>query len=80
MMTDFCQNMAGVVTFTLPAGLGGAESAGRVVSLLHAEAVHGPPPATIYHHYWNSARQLCFERARHRSNAVSTKPWRLPHT
>ena len=48
---DFCQNMAGFVTFAMPAGVTGPEAAGRKVSMLHAEAVHGPPPAAIFHHY-----------------------------
>ena len=52
---DFGQNMAGVVTFSLPAGVAGPQSAGTTVSLLHAEAVHGPPPAKIFHHYGNTA-------------------------
>ena len=52
---DFGQNMAGLVTFKIPSGVAGPESAGTTVSMLHAEAVHGPPPAKIYHHYGNTA-------------------------
>ena len=55
---DFGQNMAGVVTFSLPAGVGGPQSAGRTVSLRHAEAVHGPPPAKIFNQLYDHTKEI----------------------
>lgn len=49
---DFCQNMAGFVTLRIPEGLDVTPM--TEVSMLHAEAVHGPPPAPIFHHYGNT--------------------------
>jgi alpha-L-rhamnosidase len=54
---DFCQNMAGFTTLQIPAGLATGVSS---VSMLHAEAVHGPPPAAIYHHYSNTAETATY--------------------
>ncbi len=48
-MFDFCQNMAGFCTLRVPEGLDTV--AGTNISLWHAEAIHGPPPAPIFHHY-----------------------------
>jgi alpha-L-rhamnosidase len=43
---DFCQNMAGFTTLRLNEGVDVVAN----VTQLHAEAVHGPKPAPIYHH------------------------------
>lgn len=50
---DFCQNMAGFTTLRVPAGAAVVPNA--TISQLHAEAIHGPPPSTIFHHYHNAA-------------------------
>ena len=52
---DFCQNMAGYTILRIPAGAITGDYAGQNVSILHAEAIHGPPPSPIYHHYGNTA-------------------------
>eukprot|EP00658_Telonema_sp_P-2_P052760 TRINITY_DN4103_c0_g1_i5.p1 TRINITY_DN4103_c0_g1~~TRINITY_DN4103_c0_g1_i5.p1 ORF type:complete len:454 (+),score=88.83 TRINITY_DN4103_c0_g1_i5:167-1528(+) len=48
---DFGQNMAGFTTLHIPEGVCSFPSN---ISQLHAEAVHGPPPAGVYHHYGNT--------------------------
>ena len=55
---DFCQNMAGIVEFFLPSGVAGPAMRGTNVTMVHAEAVHGPPPASINHHYRNTKEVL----------------------
>ena len=46
---DFCQNMAGFTTLRVPEGIASESSVG--IAQLHAEAIHGPKPAAVYHHY-----------------------------
>ena len=53
---DFGQNMAGFVTLRIPSGI--ATAAGTNISMLHAEAVHGPPPAKIFHHYGGANKEV----------------------
>jgi alpha-L-rhamnosidase len=55
---DFCQNMAGFTTLNIPAGL--TTGATSNISLLHAEAIHGPKPASIFHHYGNTKETLTY--------------------
>lgn len=50
---DFCQNMAGFTTLRIPDGI--ATTAGVSIAQQHAEAIHGPKPSKIYHHYGNAA-------------------------
>ena len=49
---DFCQNMAGFTTLTVPEGL--ATDAGHMLQIQHAELIHGPKPAAIHNHYKNA--------------------------
>lgn len=49
---DFGQNMAGIATLAVPEGVD--QTPGTRIELLFAEAVHGPPPAPIFHHYGNA--------------------------
>ncbi len=53
-MFDFCQNMAGFTILDIPEGAATGQYRGLNVSILHAEAVHGPKPAPIFHHYGNT--------------------------
>ena len=53
---DFCQNMAGFVTLRIPEGLTAGLS-GQNVSMLHAEAIHGPK-GPIFHHYSRYTREI----------------------
>ena len=57
---DFCQNMAGYTILNIPTGAATAKYAGLNVSIQHAEAIHGPPPAAIFHHYSNTAEVCCW--------------------
>ena len=45
-----------MVTLAIPAGL--STTAGQNISMLHAEAVHGPPPAPVFHHYPPPIREI----------------------
>eukprot|EP00043_Microstomoeca_roanoka_P006639 m.64551 g.64551 ORF g.64551 m.64551 type:complete len:1035 (+) comp13499_c0_seq1:75-3179(+) len=55
---DFCQNMAGFTTLRVPEGA--AMEAGVSITQIHAEALYGPPPAPIHHHYSNTAEQAIY--------------------
>ncbi|EGD77258.1 hypothetical protein PTSG_12712 [Salpingoeca rosetta] len=55
---DFCQNMAGFTTLRVPEGA--AVQAGVNITQIHAEAVYGPPPAPIHHHYSNTAEKAVY--------------------
>ena len=55
---DFCQNMAGIVTFKIPKGVAGSKYAGHIVRFGHGEALLGPPPAGVNtDHYGGVAPQ-----------------------
>lgn len=51
---DFCQNMAGYTLLHVPEGMATPQYAGQNISIFHAEAIHGPPPSPIFHHYTNT--------------------------
>lgn len=56
---DFCQNMAGFVTLSVPEGQGGIATKGQSIVLRHAEAIFSEHGA-INHHYGKTAEIITY--------------------
>lgn len=69
---DFGQNMAGFTTLRIPEGA--LTQPGLAISQLHAEAIHGPPPAPIFHHYNSPCNETAVYISRGDGRAVEYTP------